>query len=192
MTHPVIPQRWRTFPTPKRLSSPYFHGRAQSVCSIPPACRRGRTGWPARFGMMGVLLLCMACTGALFQPPPAPASPEPESRAPDMCLRAVSSLPKPSIVAGYVGNMVTFTASVVGNGSDAVEVVQIDYARRFQRTQSAVANVVDGDATTTVSVVAGHSYNYTARSHGPPVGAGYYCSRFAEVLNINVPDPARN
>ena len=193
MAHPVIPQRWRTFPTPKRLSSsPYFHGRAASARSIPPECRRGRTSWPARLGMMGLLLLCLGCAGVVYQPTPVPDSPQSASGAPDMCLRALSALPVPSIVASYAGSTVTFTATVVNNGDEAVEGVQIDYARRFQRTHSIVAQVVDGTATATVSVVAGHLYNYTARSHGSPVGAGYYCSRFTEVKKITVPDLVRS
>ena len=193
MAHPVIRQRWRTFPPPERLSSsPYFHGRAKSACSIPPVRRRGRTPWPARFGMMGLLLLCMGCAGVGYQTTPVPDSPQSASGAPDMCLRAVSALPMPAIVASYAGSTVAFTATVDNNGDEAVGEVQIDYARRFQRTQSIIVQVVDGTATATVSVVAGHSYNYTARSHGSPVGAGYYCSRFVEVKKITVPDPVRS
>ena len=97
----------------------------------------------------------------------------------------------PSIVASYADNTATFTATVVGHGSDMVAAVQIDYTRRFQRTQSVITQVIDGTAAATVSVDAGYSYNYTARSHGSPVGAAYYCSRFAEVKKIIVPDPAQ-
>ena len=193
MAHLVIRQRWRTFPTPQRLSfSPYFHGRAAFACSVPPAYRRGRTSWTERFGIIGLLLLCMGCAGVVYQPTPASDSAQSAGNAPNMCLRAVSALPKPIIVASYADNTATFTATVVGHGSDMVAAVQIDYTRRFQRTQSVIAQVINGTAAATVSVDAGYSYNYTARSHGSPVGAAYYCSRFAEVKKIIVPDPAQH
>lgn len=192
MAHTVIRQRWRTFPTPKRLLFPSLHGRPKSARSMPPACRHGSMPWPARFAIMGLLLFGTGCVGVATQLGPVPAQAHSEGATPNRCLRALSALPKPSIAARYVGNTVLITAIVEGNGSDTVEAVQIDYARPFQLTQSVIAEVVDGTATATVSVDAGHSYNYTARAHGPPVGAGYHCSRFGEVKNITVPLPTRN
>ena len=192
MAHTPVPQRWRALATPKSWLSLPLHGMATSARSAPPACHLRRTIWAARFGLMALLPFCLGCAGPLFQAPPVPASPEAAGATPDMCLRAVISLPTPSIVAGYAGNMVTFTAAIAGDGSDAVERVQIDYARPLQRTQSVVVPVLNGTAAATVPVDAGHSYTYTARSHSPPVGAGYYCSDFAEVQNITVPNLARH
>jgi len=125
------------------------------------------------------------------QTAPVPDSTQRPASAPDMCLRAVSGLPIPSTSASYSGNTLTFTATVSGQGSGSVQTVQFDYARRFQPTQSMVADVVDGRATASAAVKPGHSYNYTARSHGSAVGAGYYCSRFADVRNVAVPHPVR-
>ena len=192
MAHTPVPQRWRALATPKSWLSLPLHGMATSARSAPPACHLRRTIWAARFGLMALLPFCLGCADPLFQVPPVPASPEAAGATPDMCLRLVISLPTPSIVAGYAGNMVTFTAAFAGDGSDSVERVQIDYAGHLQRTQSVVAPVLNGTATATVPVDVGHSYKYTARSHGPPVGTGYYCSRFAEVQNITVPNLARH
>lgn len=196
MAKSVVLRRWRALLPLKRLSLPFSHGWAKPVCSVPPACRRERTSWPLRFGMMGLLLASMAwgmaCAGIAYQPASSPDQALSASGTSNMCLRSVSRLPTPSVSAVYSGNALTFTATVSGGGSELVETVQFDYARRFQPTQSMVADLLDGKAVITAVVKPGRPYNYTARSHGSAVGAGYYCSEFAEVKKITVPDSARN